>query len=77
MGHPVHDQRDQPPKKAQICLPDFLLELVDELSDPVPVLLVLLRLELQLLDAPLPLRAVLRVVRRHLHRPGQLEVKLQ
>ena len=59
------------------CLPDFLLEFVDELSDPVPVLLVLLRLELQLLDAPLPLRAVLRVVRRHLHRPGQLEVKLK
>ena len=57
--------------------PDFLLELVDELPDPVPVLLVLLRLELQLLHAPLTLRAVLGVVRRHLHSAGQLEVKLQ
>ena len=62
---------DNPPS------PDLLLQLVDELSDPVPVLLVLLRLELQLLHAPLALGAVLGVVRRHLHRAGQLEVKLQ
>ena len=60
-----------------LAIPDLLLQLVDEFADPVPVLLVLLRLELELLDAPLALGAVLRVVRRHLHGAGQLEVKLQ